>query len=216
MVVFFSEQIPTIPDFFKDKNIFVTGGSGFIGKVLIEKLLRSCPDIGNIYILLREKRGKTLEERVKDMINIPKQDVDAVKKIVPINGDIYKLRLGLSDEDRNAIINQVNIIFHVAASVRFDDPLKKAILYNVRSTVELIQLAKDLKNLAVFVHVSTAYCNSDKKVIEEKLYPAHLDWRQAIKLAEEIDEHALEIFTPKFIKPLPNTYTFSKSLAEHV
>ncbi|KAJ8947338.1 hypothetical protein NQ314_008642, partial [Rhamnusium bicolor] len=188
-MVFFSGQIPTIPDLFKDKNIFVTGGSGFIGKVLIEKLLRSCPDIANIYILLRKKKGKTLEERVKDMTNIP---------------------------DRNTIINQVNIIFHVAASVRFDDPLKKAILYNVRGTMELIQLAKDLKNLAVFAHVSTAYCNSDKKVIEEKLYPAHLDWRQAIQLAEEIDEHDLEIFTPKFIKPLPNTYTFSKSLAEHV
>lgn len=61
----------TIPEFFQGKNIFVTGGSGFIGKVLLEKILRSCPDVGNIYILLRSKRGKDLKERLTDITNLP-------------------------------------------------------------------------------------------------------------------------------------------------
>lgn len=61
----------TVPDFFAGKNVLITGGSGFLGKVLIEKLLRSCPDIGNLYLLLREKRGVEPEKRLKDMLKLP-------------------------------------------------------------------------------------------------------------------------------------------------
>lgn len=60
---------PTIPDFFAGKNIFITGATGFLGKALIEKLLRSAPKVGTIYILLRPKRGKELDERLKTLIN---------------------------------------------------------------------------------------------------------------------------------------------------
>lgn len=59
----------TIPEFFTGKTIFITGGSGFIGKVLIEKLLRSCPDLAQIYVLMRPKKGKSQEERLEQMIN---------------------------------------------------------------------------------------------------------------------------------------------------
>lgn len=61
----------TIPEFFKNQSVFITGGSGFIGKVLIEKLLRSCPDLKNIYLLMREKKGKSPQERIESIINYP-------------------------------------------------------------------------------------------------------------------------------------------------
>lgn len=61
----------SIPEFFEGKNVFITGATGFMGKVLVEKLLRSCPDIGNIYILMRPKNGKSLEERLKMMTSLP-------------------------------------------------------------------------------------------------------------------------------------------------
>jgi thioester reductase-like protein len=57
--------------FFEGQNIFVTGGSGFLGKVLLEKLLRSCPDVGNIFMLVRPKKGKDPIERVKNIISLP-------------------------------------------------------------------------------------------------------------------------------------------------
>ena len=47
------------------KCVFVTGGSGFMGKVLLEKLLRSCPDIACIYVLLRPKKGVPVQERLQ-------------------------------------------------------------------------------------------------------------------------------------------------------
>lgn len=61
----------TIPEFFADRHLFITGASGFMGKVLIEKLLRSCPGIEKIYVLIRQKKGKTGEERLKEITDLP-------------------------------------------------------------------------------------------------------------------------------------------------
>nr|CAI5819581.1 unnamed protein product [Callosobruchus analis] len=47
------------------------------------------------------------------------------------------------------------------------------------------------------------------------MYPARADWRDAIRLAEEIDEVELQAMTLQYISPHPNTYTFAKSLSEH-
>ncbi|KAG5875121.1 hypothetical protein JTB14_002239 [Gonioctena quinquepunctata] len=214
-------NIKNIPEFFKGKNIFVTGGSGYIGKVLIEKLLRSCPDLENIYVLIRPKRNKSIQERIESLTNVPlfdklKSQNDAFqKKIIPVSGNIMKLNLGISEEDRTHLIENINIIYHCAASVRFDDHLKDAILNNTRSARELIHLANQIKALDVYVHVSTAYTNADKEVIEEKIYPRH-NWQDAIELAETCEESIIEVMTRKYIYPLPNTYTFTKSLAECV
>ena len=57
--------------FFEGQNIFVTGATGFLGKVLLEKLLRACPDVGNIFLLLRPKKGKEPTERVKNIVSLP-------------------------------------------------------------------------------------------------------------------------------------------------
>jgi FlaA1/EpsC-like NDP-sugar epimerase len=57
----------TISDFYVGQKLLVTGATGFMGKVLIEKLLRACPDLDSIYILVRDKKGKTPEERWQDI-----------------------------------------------------------------------------------------------------------------------------------------------------
>ena len=57
----------SIKKFYDGAEMFITGGSGFIGKTLIEKLLRSCPGIRTIYVLMRPKKNKTLEDRINDM-----------------------------------------------------------------------------------------------------------------------------------------------------
>jgi FlaA1/EpsC-like NDP-sugar epimerase len=58
-----------IKDYLRDKTIFLTGGFGFLGKLLIEKLLRC--DVKRVYLLVRAKKGKTLEERFEKLTAEP-------------------------------------------------------------------------------------------------------------------------------------------------
>jgi hypothetical protein len=37
-----------------------------LGKVILEKLLRTCPDIGKIYVMIRAKRNTNLTDRFRD------------------------------------------------------------------------------------------------------------------------------------------------------
>lgn len=195
--------------------------SGFIGKVLIEKLLRSCSDLKCIYVLMRPKKGKTIQQRLTAMSELPlfeplrKVMPHVLDKLIPVAGDVTQLNLGLSNEDIDAMKN-VSVIFHSAASVRFDDSLRDAVLMNTRGTREIMKLAETLSKLKVVMHVSTTYSNTDRQDIEEKIYPAYVDWKKAIKICEKYDDDTLNNVTQHYTNFLPNTYVFSKNLAEHV
>lgn len=60
---------PSIPDWFAGKSILVSGATGFMGKVLVEKLLRDCPLLERMYLLVRRKKGVEPEQRRDEYIN---------------------------------------------------------------------------------------------------------------------------------------------------
>lgn len=54
-----------IKDFYEGKAVLITGGTGFVGKVVVEKFFRSLPNIRRMYLLVRPKRGVYIMDRVK-------------------------------------------------------------------------------------------------------------------------------------------------------
>jgi len=52
------------------------------------------------------------------------------KKVIPMNGDVCLPNLGLTDRQRELLINEVHVVFHFAATVRLDMKLKDAIEMN--------------------------------------------------------------------------------------
>ncbi|KAL7028710.1 hypothetical protein ACKWTF_005969 [Chironomus riparius] len=214
-------HLPTIPNFFAGQEIFITGGTGFLGKVLIEKLLRSCPDIKTIYLLLRPRKGQSINERLTSLCDQVVFDALRVfnpkfmDKLVPIEGDVSQLGLGMSEHDKNMMKN-VSIVYHSAASVRFDDSLKYAVLMNTRGTREVMEFATTLRNIKCVMHVSTTYSNLGYDLVKEEVYPPIADWKKTIEVCEKMDEDVLNFVTKLYINLMPNTYVFSKNLAEHV
>lgn len=114
-----------------------------------------------------------------------------------IEGDVMELNLGISDSDMDKL-KSCSVIFHAAASVRFDDPLKKAILLNTRGTREVCNLARKIKELKSFVHVSTAFIQPKNKCLEERPYRTDLDWKTFINFAETLDEDLLNSLALKY------------------
>lgn len=56
-------------DFYRDRSVLITGATGFMGKVLVEKLLRSCPGLSKIYLLMRPKGGHHVDARLDELLN---------------------------------------------------------------------------------------------------------------------------------------------------
>lgn len=72
-----------------------------------------------------------------------------ISKIKVVQGDCSLVGLGLSEDDRKDIIENVTLIYHCAATIRFDEKLKRAVELNTRGTLEMINLGLECKKLEV-------------------------------------------------------------------
>ncbi|CAH0686082.1 unnamed protein product [Spodoptera exigua] len=215
----------SVQQFYHGSTAFMTGGSGFLGKQLIEKLLRATK-ISKIYVLLRCKKGKTVQQRLEETLKDPlydklrEQQPDFVDKVVAVSGDVSELKLGLSEKDWNTIADEVDLIFHLAATTRFDETLKTATFINVRGTREIVTLGKACKKLRSFVYVSTAFSHARDEYVYgevlEKFSPSPVSPETMIGIAETMEEERIIDITTKLIKSWPNTYTFTKAIAEDI
>nr|ALJ94061.1 FAR-like protein VIII [Spodoptera exigua] len=209
----------SVADFYAGKSVFITGGTGFLGKVFIEKLLYSCPDIDKIYMLIREKKGQSIRERLTKIVDDPlfnrlkeKRPGD-LDKIVLIPGDVTVPGLGISDENEAILIDKVSVVIHSAATVKFNEPLETAWNVNVEGTRMIMALSRKMKRIEIFIHISTAYTNTNRAVVDEVLYPPPADINE---VHQYVKNGITEEETEKILNGRPNTYTFTKALTEHL
>lgn len=171
---------------------------------------------------MRPKRGQEVNERVESLMkselferlrNSP-HGKEQLNKIVAVKGDITKPLFGLSQEDIQMLSSKVSLVFHSAATVKFVEPLKLAVENNVVSVENLIDLASKLQKLEALVHVSTAYSNCDRKQVDELFYEAPIEPEKLIDMAQWMKPEILEEISPVLLGKRPNTYTYTKAVAE--
>lgn len=152
--------------------------------------------------------------QIFDRVRSMKDGASRLDKIVPIRGDITQPRLGVSDDDMLLMADKVSLVFHSAATVKFQEPMKMAIEHNVISVKNLLDLAERFNRLAALVHVSTAYSNCDRKEVKEVFYKAPIEPSKLIEMANWMDSDTLERISGALIAGRPNTYTYTKAVAE--
>ena len=158
---------------FKNRTIFITGATGFLGQPVVEKILLSVPSVRRIYVLIRDKRqlgGKTIAARerlerelfqssVFDRLRSVKGEGFGAfleERVVAVPGDLTLDGFGLETEDLVRLHKEVDIVINSAALVSFDAPLDAAVEMNIYSASRIAAFAKDCKCEAL-VHISTAY-----------------------------------------------------------
>jgi len=146
-------------------------------------------------------------------INNEKPEV--MQKIVPVFGDIQKENCGLNDEHLRKVIEESELVFHMAASLKLEATLKPNVEMNLLGTKHVIDMCKKMPKLMLLMHLSTAFCTSDETgTLYERVYDWKDDPNDLIRCAEWMDENMMENVQSKLLGPHPNTYTYTKRLAE--
>jgi long-chain acyl-CoA synthetase len=163
----------TIREYFAGKTVLVTGATGFLGKAIVEKILRSLPDLGRIYLLIRPKergsRSVPAEQRFRDEVlkssifeRLRRELGDAFdgrvdRRVGVIAGDLTDERFGADAADYERLIQEVQVIFNSAAVVSFDEQLDLSLNLNSQGARRMMDFARLCPRLEALIHISTCY-----------------------------------------------------------
>uniref|UniRef100_A0A7N0U3G0 Fatty acyl-CoA reductase n=1 Tax=Kalanchoe fedtschenkoi TaxID=63787 RepID=A0A7N0U3G0_KALFE len=170
------EQLSSIVGFLENKTILVTGSTGFVAKVFVEKILRIQPKVKKLFLLMRAKDSASAATRLYDEI-LSKELFVVVKEkwgsdlstlitervAIPVAGDISCEDLGVKEDYlKNEMWNEVDVVVNLAATVNFDERYDVALAINTMGPKHILNFAKKCVNLKALIHVSTAYVCGEK------------------------------------------------------
>lgn len=196
-------------------TVLLTGVTGFLGKVVLEELMRRdlCKEVA---VVIRSRGDTPAQERFDEKVvpspcfrNLPEGWHKRVR-VVEVGLEDREGLLALAPQ-----LGDVTHIIHSAASISFDLPIQEAATANIDTALNVLELAKHLPNLERMVAVSTAYVNTHDAhdgAVPEELAPLPAPAADLLAAIQDgADEKALLRDAG-----LPNTYTYTKCLAEHM
>lgn len=200
----------------------LTGVTGFLGKVLLEELLRQHEEmrVEKVYVLIRRRGGLSAEARFwqevvpsKCFSNLPP---DWSGKVAVVEGELEQPGLDLDQATRDEITGRVTHLLHVAASISFNLELSEAARSNIAASLNMLELAQSCSQLQKFVYVSTAYVTphpGEGSAIDEQLAPLPQPAGEIYDTILDGTAVARDLLAQS---GHTNTYTLTKSLAEHL
>ncbi len=190
-----------IPEALDGTRIAITGGTGFLGTALIERLLRSVPGC-ELVLLIRPGRRSGVAQRARREIfrndafdGLRRQlgdrfDDEIARRVTPIAGNVGTDGLGLDDEGRAALAS-CDIVVHSAATVAFDSPLDTAVEVNLLGPSRIVTTLHDLGVTPHLVSVSTCYVAGNRRgaapeqQVHDSPFFVDVDWRREVEGARQ-------------------------------
>ncbi|GFY81654.1 Jojoba acyl CoA reductase-related male sterility protein [Actinidia rufa] len=228
-----------IVKFLQGKNLFVTGATGFLAKVFVEKILRTNPEVSRIFLMIRAKDKDDAMRRVKteiieselfmclEEIHGKSYQTFMKSKLVPVVGNMYESDLGMDSDLATMIAKEVDVIVNSAADTSFDERFDVAIEANTRGPCRLMCFAKKCEKLKLFLHFSTAYVNRDREgIAQERVIGENpsssssfpqLDIDAEMEMALKHSSQSVELGLERArLFGWKNVYTFTKAMGEMV
>ena len=125
-------------------NYFVTGGTGFLGRNLIDLLLARK---GNVYVLVRSGSKDKLEA-------LRKRWGENGKRVIAVTGDLSKGWLGVPPAQRKKLEGKIFHVFHLAAIYDLKADAASQEVANVDGTLNAVRFAEAIKAKR-FHHISS-------------------------------------------------------------
>ena len=178
------------------KTILITGSTGFLGKSIVEKLLRAVPDVAQIRLAIRSSQRRSAAERLeKEVLSSPafkplkeKLGEEAFaalvkQKLAVVEIDLGREGLGLTEENRAQLLS-ADIVIASAAAVEFDNPADLSAQTNLLGASRLVETLAAGEGSPHLVHISTAYVGGMLRglVREELPLDPGLNWRHEAKI----------------------------------
>jgi long-chain acyl-CoA synthetase len=165
----------------RGERIFITGATGFIGKVLVEKLLWSVPEVGKLVLLVRSDGERSADQRLREelldspvmarlrALHVNDWESWVAEKIEVVAGDLARDHFGLEAAAYSALAGRVDRVVASAATVTFDEQLDRALELNTRGARRALTLARDAGDVPL-VQVSTCFVSGRRTgAIEERV-----------------------------------------------
>ncbi|KZV52574.1 alcohol-forming fatty acyl-CoA reductase-like [Dorcoceras hygrometricum] len=213
-------ELGSILHFLENSCILVTGATGFLAKIFIEKILRVQPNVKRIYVLLRARDTNAAILRFntevisKDLFRVLKgncgENFDSFlsKKVRVVAGDITCENLGVKDTNLlDQMWEEIDIVVNSAANTNFDESLR---MWGEGRTNngETLQNGRDTERGTSGLHIY-----SEKKLMEEKLKQLGLQYSSQHDIKSAMKDFGIQR-ARKF--GWPNTYAFTKAMGEMV
>ncbi|KAH6973340.1 male sterility protein-domain-containing protein, partial [Ilyonectria destructans] len=198
----------------------LTGATGFLGKVVVEELLRLREKYAVEQVMLLVRKTDLLGARARFEQHIATSPCfaslpqDWKRHIKIVEGDLANSQCGLQAHEYEQVCGAVTHIIHAAACITFDSEVSEAVSSNIDSSSHILALAKDCCKLQQLVITSSAYVTPPQEgPIYESLVELPLP---ASRLIAELRNGALRKQQAISITGHPNIYSLSKCLAEHL
>ncbi len=164
-----------VTQIFQQNEIFLIGGNGFLGKVVLGMLLDRYPQVKHLHILVRSGRNLSAQERFfGEVLGSPALAPLAQKlgeeflhnKFTVWAGDVGRPNCGLEPHSLDELAGRVGAIINCAGLVDFFPPVDESFRSNVDGVEHVVAIAKHWR--AKLVHVSTCYvCGGAEGLVEE-------------------------------------------------
>jgi len=192
------------------RRFFVTGGTGFLGTALIERILRTVPG-SQVTVLARPTRRASAARRIEreilrndcfDRLRAElggRFDQEMADRVTAVSGDVGSDGLGLDAHGRALLASSATVI-HSAASVSFDAPLDQAVEVNLLGPSRVARAMVDARSAEPetsradqhMISVSTAYVAGShqgevrEQLLEDNPLSLTVDWHAEVDAARRL------------------------------